>query len=117
RVERLVLDVQALESYRTTELLRVEERGKAFAERDGRFAVEQRHELAVPPHVRLAADERIPPPRAPRVEVVAREQGGAAGAEKLTAARVEGRCSARDGAFEMREEGHYLPSSSVSFFF
>ena len=44
----------------------------------GCFAVEERHQLAVPPHRRLAAGERVARPRARRVEVVAGEQGSAA---------------------------------------
>ena len=63
---------------------------------------------------RLSRDQR-----ARRVEIVAGEQGSAADAEMMVAARIERRRPARHGAFEMGEVGHvsYRPSRSASFFF
>ena len=57
---------------------RVNERRPALAERDRLLAVEERHQLAIPPHVRLARGERLLLPRPRRVEIVAGEQGHAA---------------------------------------
>ncbi len=72
----------------------------------GYFAVEKRHQLAIPPHRRLATGERVAPPSARSVEVVAREQGSAARAKMLFDARVVRPGAAGNGAVEMGEERH-----------
>jgi hypothetical protein len=61
----------------------VEERREPFAERDRLFAVEQRHQLAVAPHVRLAAVERVARPRARASRIVAGQQRRAARAQEV----------------------------------
>jgi hypothetical protein len=107
-VERLVLDEEAFEAQRCAERSRVDERRESLAERHRRFAVEERHQLAIAPHVRRAADQRVARPAARPFEIVAREQGSAAPAEKVPLARIEQRRAARHGAFEVREEGHAI---------
>ena len=55
RVERLVLDVERGRGRaRAPSRVRVDQRRPALAERDRRLAVEERQQLAVPPHRRLA---------------------------------------------------------------
>jgi hypothetical protein len=95
----------------------MDERCESFAERHWFFAVEERHELAVSPHCRLAPEEGAARPVAGSREIVAGEQRRATAAQMVTLSRVEERRSAGNGALEMAEVRHYLPSSSVSFFF
>ena len=59
-----------------------------FAERNRTFAVEERHQFAVPPHRGLAPRDGLAGPAARRVEVVSGEEGSAAGAEVLLDARI-----------------------------
>ena len=75
---------------------RMEQRREALAERDRLFAVEQRHHLAVAPHVRRAAVQRVAGPRPRALEIVPREERHAAGAEEVAPARIERRRSARN---------------------
>ena len=73
-IERLVLDEQARQPEVAAEPRRVDERRPAFAERQRLLAVEERHQLAIPPHVRLARGQRLLLPRARRLQIVAGEQ-------------------------------------------
>ena len=77
-IERLVLDEEPIEAERVAEPRRVDQRRPPFAERDRRLAVEQRHQLAIAPHVRLASGERLRLPCARGRRVVAGEQRHAA---------------------------------------
>ena len=113
RVERLVLHEQARNAEIGAEPCRMDQGGPAFAEREGRFAVRQRHQLAIPPHVRLARRERVPAPGAGGVEIVAHQQGSAADAEVVFDLGIVARRPAGDGALEVGEVGHV--SSSASF--
>ena len=60
RVERLVLHEQASRPSSLAEAPGVHQRRPAFAERQRLLAVEERHQLAIPPHVGLAAGQRVP---------------------------------------------------------
>jgi len=106
RVERFVLDVEPIEAEGRAERARVEQRREPFAEGDRRLAVEQRQQLAVAPHVRLASRQAVARPGTRPVEIVAGQQGSAATAQVMDRPGVESRCAARNGAFEMGEQGH-----------
>src|SRR5262249_33683455 len=60
RVERLVLDVEPLEAECAAKGVRGDERRESLVERDGLFLVEERHQLAVPPHVRGTTRQAVP---------------------------------------------------------
>ena len=88
-IERFVLDVDGATARARGRAARVDERREALAQRDGLLAVDERHQLAVPPHVRLAAASGLcATRRARRVQVVARQQRHAAGAEVMRLARI-----------------------------
>ena len=129
---------------RVAETPRVDERGPAFAERERRLSVEERHQLAIPPHVRLAPSERSPAAtraqrrgRIARAEARRRCRDAARHADRRDQRRTEryirgggsttwvkDLCSVKvvtavdvgevTGQARMRA---YLPSSSASFFF
>ena len=90
-VERFVLDEQARQTERRRRAARAWISGvQPSPSVTGFFAVEERHQLAVAPHRSASrAGERVARPGARRVEVVAGEQGSAAGAEVLLAPGVE----------------------------
>ncbi len=69
----------------------MDERREALAEGDRDVAREQRHQLAISPHIRLASGERLPPPCARSLQVVTGEQWKAAGrADEMTFTRING---------------------------
>src|SRR5712692_7681008 len=84
----------------------MDERRESFAQRDRLLTVEQRHELAIAPHVRSAARESVARPGARLVEIVAGEEGSAAGTEMMGASRIERRRPARHGTLEVGKIGH-----------
>ena len=103
-VERFILDQQPIEADGGAQPLRVEEGSEAFAERDRLAAGEQRHQLAIAPHVRRAIGQRLFLPRPRRLEIVAGEHRQlAGGAEKMRLTRIEGPRTASVAAFQMRE--------------
>ena len=105
RVERFVLDVEAIEAERRAERLRVEERREPFAERHRRFAVEQRQHLAISPHVRLAGPSATrATTRAPCRDRSGRGAARRTSTEMVPLTRIARRRAARHGTFEMGEE-------------
>ena len=84
------------------------ERRQALAERDGRLSVGERHQLAIPPHVRLARRRACSGSSAGAFEVVADQQRSAAGA-KVVSRPGSYAARRRDGALEVGEEGHAVP--------
>ena len=102
RIERLVLDEQALEAERCAEAHGVQQRREPLAEGDRRLAVEQRQQLAVAPHGRGTIGQALARPRAGALQIVAGEQRHAARrADVVPLAGVEGPGAARHTAFEM----------------
>ena len=89
-IERFVLDEQPRETESAPSRARVDQRRPSFAERDRVLAVEERHQLPIPPHGRrrVPSATRAPGPR--RVEVVAGEERSAACAEVVLCPRVKG---------------------------
>ena len=113
RVERFVLDVEAIEAERGAERARVEQRREPFAERDRlsrrRTAAAARGSATCSARVRRGcrATRRAP----------GRDRSGRAAERRRRrddgAARIERRRPARHGAFEMGEEGHRLPAEQL----
>src|SRR5262249_25159551 len=98
-----VLDEEPRHAERGAEPMRMDERGPTLAERQRRLAVEERHQLAVAPHVRLATLERVAPPGARSVEVVAGQERCATRAQVLRLVRIVRSGPARDRALQVTE--------------
>ena len=116
RIERFVLDEQPLEPERRAQTLRVHQRREALAERDRLFAGQQRHQLAIPPHVRRAARRATrASTRAPPQVVAGKHRQLARRAEEVDA-RADRTARRRNRSRTRDARSSYLPSSSWSFF-
>ena len=93
------------------------QRRPSLAKCERLLTVEERHQLAIPPHVGRPSRQAVARPCAGAVEIITNEQGRAALAEVMFLCGIEVRRAARHAAVEMRKVRHHLFNSSPSFFF